>query len=645
MSPGRKRGAVGTETESQEDQNGMFCYQCQETMAGKGCTREGVCGKKADLAALQDLLVRVTKGLGAVTTQLRKEKKEIAEDVNRCVRVNLCMTQTNTNFDREAVAEKIRETLDLKKELLSLLERKEELPEDALWEGTPEDYAAKAETVGVMSAENTDIRCFRELITYACKGIASMAEQAYRLGLQDTDVDIFIQRALGQTLDDKMECGNLLALTMEAGRYSVRSMDLFHRARAGKFGSPERTEVFCGSKNRPGILVTGTGIQDLYLLLEQTKDSGIDVYTHGELLGAHAYPELKKYAHFAGQFGESWQTQKEDFAKFNGPILATSEGVFLPKPAYRDRLYTTGYAGIPGCVHIAEREDGGKDFSGLIEQAKKCEAPEERAAVTREAGDGYEVLFAETEKIAAGLKDGSITKIAAVIGDDGRVKTRSYYTDLARALPQDVLLVTAGSVQFRFADRAETAENPEGQDKEGQPDVFMRMRNAGELADTYSLIQFALRLREVMGADNLNQLPMLWSLSWHGQKSVAVLLGLLYLDIKHIYFGPSWPAFLRGNLRAVFTEYFGMREISTVQQDLQKVFGTSDDLITPDMIVGDIVDEYPSLIPVMAEMGLHCIGCGVSKMETLAQACMTHGLDTFTFLETLNKSLKITEHA
>ena len=595
-------------------------------MAGKGCTREGVCGKKADLAALQDLLVWVTKGLGAVTTQMRKDKKEVAEAVNRCVRVNLCMTQTNTNFDKEAVTERISRTLAIKAELMALLENAEKMPEAAVWNGVPEDYAARAETVGVMSVENTDVRCFRELITYACKGIASMAEQAYRLGMQDSDIDIFVQRALGQTLDDKMECGNLLALTMEAGRYSVRSMDLFHRARAGRFGSPEKTEVFCGGKDRPGILVAGTGIQDLYLLLEQTKDSGIDVYTHGELLSAHAFPELKKYAHFAGQYGGSWQTQKEDFARFHGPVLATSEGVFLPKPSYRDRLYTTGYAGIPGCVHIAEDKEGGKDFSGLIAQAKNCEAPEECPAAVRETGAGYEVLFAETEKIAAGLKDGSIAKIAAVIGDDGRAKTRSYYTDLVRALPKDALLMAAGSVQFRFADR---------------PEESMDMRNAGELADTYSLIQFVLRLREVLGADNLNQLPMFWSLSWHGQKSVAVLLGLLYLDIKHIYFGPSWPAFLRGNLRVVFTEYFGMREINTVQQDLQKVLGTSDDLITPDMIVGDIVDEFPSLIPVMAEMGLHCIGCGVSKMETLAQACMTHGLDLQNFLEVLNKNLKV----
>ena len=261
-------------------------------MAAKGCTREGVCGKKADLAALQDLLVWVTKGLGALTTQLRKEKKEIPAEVNRSVRVSLCMTQTNTNFDKQAVADRIGRMLALKKELLPLAEHAEELPEASMWDGTPEEYAAKAETVGVMSAEDTDIRCFRELITYACKGIASMAEQAGRLDMEDTDVDIFIQRALGQTLDEKMGCGNLLALTMEAGRYSVRSMDLFHRARIARFGEPEKTSVFCGAKDRPGILVTGTGIRDLQMLLEQTKDSGIDIYTHGELLYAHAYPEL-----------------------------------------------------------------------------------------------------------------------------------------------------------------------------------------------------------------------------------------------------------------------------------------------------------------------------------------------------------------
>ena len=610
----------------------MFCYQCQETMAGKGCTREGVCGKKADLAAMQDLLVWVTKGLGALTTQLRKEKREIADDVNRCVRVSLCMTQTNTNFDMQAVVNQIGETLERKKELLPLTEHAADLPEASVWDAVPEDYAAKAETVGVMSVSDTDVRCFRELITYACKGIASMAEQAYRLDLQDADVDIFIQRALGQTLDDKMECGNLLALTMEAGRYSVRSMDLFHRARTGRFGEPARTDVFCGAKERPGILVTGTGIQDLYLLLKQTKDSGIDVYTHGELLGAHAYPELKKYAHFAGQYGGSWQTQKEDFEQFHGPVLATSEGVFLPKPSYKGRLYTTGSAGISGCMHIEEAQDGGKDFSALIDQAKTCDPPAARETGIRTAGFSYGQLFGMDDRIAAGLKDGTFSKIAVMIGDDGRAKMRSYYTDMERAMPEDALLLTAGSVQFRFAEEEHGAEEA-------------RVWNAGELADTYSLIQFALRLREVMGADNLNQLPMFWSLSWHGQKSIAVLLGLLYLDIKHVQFGPSWPAFLKGNLHPVFTGYFGMREISTVQQDLEKVFGASDDLIKPDMIIGDIVNEYPSLVPVMAEMGLHCIGCHVSTSETLEQACMVHGLDVITFLEKLNESLRITGQA
>ena len=614
----------------------MYCYQCQETMAGKGCTREGLCGEKADLAALQDLLIWVTKGLGALTTQLRKEKQEIAEEVNRCVRVNLCMTQTNTNFDRQAVSDQIGKTLSLKKELLALAQDAEGLPEAARWDGTPDNYAAKAETVGVLMTEDEDVQSFRELITYACKGIASMAEQAFCLGLADTDIDIFVQRALGQTIDDQIGCGNLLALTMEAGRYSVRSMDLFHRARIARFGEPKRTEVSCGGKDRPGILVTGTGIGDLYELLEQTKDSGVDVYTHGELLGAHGFPELKKYAHFAGQYGGSWQTQKEDFEQFRGPVLATSEGVFLPKPSYKDRLYTTGYAGIPGCTHIPENEEGEKDFSQLIEQAKTCEAPAKRGDPARNAGFSYGELFAEADRVAEGLKDGSIPKIAVVAGDDGRAKTRVYYTDLVQAMPQDTMILTAGSVQFRFPQGAEAGEG-------GKPGDGARVWNSGELADTYSLIQFALRLREVMGADNLNQLPIFWSFSWYSQKSVAAMLGLLYLDIKHVYLGPSWPVFMRGNLHAVFTSYFGMREIRAVHEDLESVFGASGDLIKPDMIIGEVVDDYPSLVPVMAEMGLHCIGCGVSRMETLEQACRTHGLDVTGFLQTLNENLKLTE--
>lgn len=590
-------------------------------MGGKGCERSGVCGKKQDLAALMDLLLWVTKGLGAVTTQLRKEKKAVPEEVNRQVRKNLCMTQTNTNFDKTAIEQAVTRTLLLKKDMLSLTERKEELPHASVWEGLPETYEETGMQAGVLAAGDVDIRSFRELITYAVKGMASLANQADRLGMQDTDIDIFMQRALGQTLDDRLSGGNLLALTMEAGRYSVRSMDLIHRARIARFGEPEKTEVFCAGKERPGILVAGSGMQDLYLLLEQTRDSGIDVYTHGELLAAYAYPKLKEYPHFAGNYGGSWQNQKDDFERFHGPVLATSEGVFLPRSSYKDRLYTTDCAGIPGCVHIEEKEDGSKDFAALIEQAKTCAPPEKREDGIRITGYGCKALFSETEEIAASLQNGSLSRIAAVIGDDGRAKKRVYYSDLEKALPDDALILTAGSVSYRLAGTK-------------------KMRHCGELADAYAIIQFALRLREVMDVDSLNQLPLFWSLSWHSQKSIMLLLGLLYLDIKRIHLGPSWPAFLKGNVHAVFSEYFGIRETGSVQQDLESVFGASGALITADLIVADIVDQYPSLIPVMAERGLHCIGCGVSRMETLAQACMTHGLDVYELMDVLNAHLQ-----
>ena len=604
----------------------MYCDQCQETMSQKACVRNGICGKSAQTADLQDLLVRVTKGMGALATHLRKEKKQVAPEVNSRFRKNLCLTMTNTNFDPEALTSAILASRDMCRKLLSQTEDQKGLPEAEIWEQEPEAYLQKAGDASEDPAEE-DIRSFRKLLLAASKGIAALLLEASELGGEDTDADIFIQRALAQTLDGALTAGNLLAVVMEAGRYSVRAMDLLNRARISAFGMPEKTVVTDTVRNRPGILVTGSDMYMLHCLLEQTKDSGVDVYTHGELLCAHAYPKLKEYPHFAGHYGGSWQTQKEDFERFHGPVLAVSEGIFLPKASYKGRLYTAGCAGIPGCTHFGESL-GPEECSILVRQAEQCAPPEPGKGISRITGLGHAELFRHAEETAEAIRQGTLARIAVIAGDDGRIKRREYYTDLVRALPEDVLILTAGGVQFRMPD------------SEGELCGMPRIAGTGEQADIYAVIQFALRLRETLGVDSLNQLPMFYMLSWHGQRSLMLLLALLYLDIRQIRLGPTRPAFLSPNVWDVFAGYFGLKEIRSVQQDLEEILGVSEDLIREDMIVGDVIDQYPSLIPVMAEMGLHCIGCGVSRMETLAEACAAHGLNGNEFLHVLNTELR-----
>ena len=624
-------------------------------MGGKGCTRTGICGKNQELADLQDRLILDTKILCAAATQLRREKTDIPENVNALVRRNLCAAMTNANFDSEAIGSMIRETQEMCGEWAARVAKKEVLPE-------------KDAFLGVLSTEDEDMRSFRELITYIVKGIASAAASAANLGKTDTDIDIFMQRALSQTIDDKMTGGNYFAIVMESGRYSVRVMDLLARAKREAFGVPKQTEVSCTGEGRPGILVTGSDFRDLQLLLEQTKDKEIDIYTHGEMLSAHAYPQLRAYTHLKGQYGGSWQTQKEDFEQFRGPVLATSEGVFLPKNSYKDRLFTTNYAGIPGCTHIGEK-DGQKDFSALIELARKAEAPKPADVPTRMTGFGHEELFSQAEAVSAMIREGKISRLAIVAGDDGRAKIRTYYTDLIKVMPDDAKVLTAGSVQYRFPAQ-EAAGSPEadidskeaagdsgseaavreaasdaaaqdGTDPKCPGGDLPYVISAGGAEDLYSLIQFLLQLRETADVDSLNQLPLYFSYSWYGEKSTALLMSLLYLDIRHIHLGPTWPAFISGNVRIVLQDYFKLQGITTVQADLEQAFGASEDLVRADMIIGDVVEQYPSLVPVMAGFGLHCIGCGVSKMETMEEACRTHGLNVYDLLEKLNEELKI----
>lgn len=608
--------------------NAMFCYQCQETMGGTGCTRVGMCGKKPDLAAMQDVLIYVTKGLSAITTQLRREKTEITADVNHMVTANLFATITNADFDKEDIISRIEATLRKEDELLAKVSKKEALPEASLWRGSREEFAAKAAGVGVLATKDEDIRSFRELIIYGVKGLAAYVSHANALGKEDTDIDMFMQRALAQTMDDTLTGGTLLALVMETGRYGVRGMDLLDKANTEAYGNPEITKVNIGVRSNPAILISGHDLKDLEMLLEQTQGTGVDVYTHGEMLPAHYYPAFKKYDNFVGNYGNAWWKQKEEFESFNGPVLLTTNCLVPPKDSYKDRLFTTGNAGYPGCVHIDADENGHKDFSPIIEMAKSLPSPTEIETGEIVGGFAHNQVFALADKVVDAVKSGAIQKFVVMAGCDGRAKTRSYYTDFAKALPKDTVILTAGCAKYRY-------NKLDLGDINGIP----RVLDAGQCNDSYSLVQIALKLKEAFGYDNLNQLPIVYNIAWYEQKAVIVLLALLYLDVKHIHLGPTLPAFLSPNVANVLVKYFGISGISTVQQDMDAMLGGSDQLIRADMIVGDIVQAYPSLVPVMLSCGLHCISCGVSEMETLEEACLTHGLDVYDILEILNDEL------
>lgn len=612
-------------------ENSMFCYQCQETAGGRGCTRVGICGKTAETAGLEDLLVYTVKGLAAVAVRVRKDGGEVSSEVNHLITESLFYTITNANFDSDAIRKQITRVLEAKKGLLGQVKEAETLPEAARWEGTPEAYSEKAQApeVGPLATKDPDIRSFRELITYGLKGLSAYLYHAEALGEESEDVDAFIQRALAQTLDDDLTGGTLLALVMETGRFGLKGMELLDHANTKAYGDPELTKVNLGVGKNPGILISGHDLKDLEMLLEQTKDTGIDVYTHGEMLPAQYYPAFKKYPHFAGNYGNAWWKQKEEFDAFHGPILLTSNCLVPPKEAYQGRLFTTGTVGYPGCVHIEADADGRKDFTPLIEQAKKCDPPKEIETGELVGGFAHHQVEALLDRVVQAVQEKKINKFVVMAGCDGRAKSRSYYTDFARQLPEDTVILTAGCAKYRY--------NKLGL---GDIDGIPRVLDAGQCNDSYSLIRIALMLKEALKIENVNQLPIIYNIAWYEQKAVIVLLALLFLDIKHIHLGPTLPAFLSPAVTNVLVKYFGITPMGTVEKDIESFFGESDEPIRADMIVGDLVQEYPELVPVMMQCGLHCIGCGVSQMETLEEACMTHGLDVYDMMDILNDQLK-----
>ena len=538
----------------------MFCYQCQETAGCKGCTMSGVCGKKPDVAAMQDLLVYVTKGISAVTTALRQEGKQVSAEINHLITLNLFTTITNANFDKESIEARIRATLTEKDVLLAQIADPSGLPEAAKWNGSG-NWEEKAGTVGVLSTENEDIRSLRELITYGLKGLSAYSKHANVLLKDDEEVDAFLQRALAATLDDNLSVKELIALTMETGKHGVSGMALLDKANTEAYGNPEITKVNIGVGKNPGILVSGHDLRDLEMLLEQTQGTGVDVYTHSEMLPAHYYPAFKKYPNFIGNYGNAWWKQKEEFESFNGPILMTTNCIVPPKDSYKDRLYTTGAAGYPGCTHIPGEIGEQKDFSVIIEHAKRCAAPTEIETGELIGGFAHAQVLALADQVVDAVKSGAIKKFVVMAGCDGRAKSREYYTEFAKALPKDAVILTAGCAKYKYN------KLPLG-DINGIP----RVLDAGQCNDSYSLAVIALKLKEVFGLDDINDLPIVYNIAWYEQKAVIVLLALLYLGVKNIHLGPTLPAFLSPNVAKVLVENFGIAGISTVEEDLKFFF-------------------------------------------------------------------------
>lgn len=543
-------------------ENKMFCFQCQETAGCKGCTVMGICGKKPEVAAMQDLLVYVTKGLGAVAAAWQSAGKIVPSEIGHLITENLFITITNANFDEEAIKVQIDKTLIAKSELLRAMSEVEKLPEAALWQGSREDYLSKASTVGILSTPNEDICSLSELALYGLKGLCAYLKHANALGYSSDEIDAFVQRALAKLVEDNLDGENLTALVLEIGKWGVDAMALLDKANTESYGNPEITKVKLGTGKRPGILISGHDLRDLEMLLEQSKDSGIDVYTHGEMLPAHYYPAFKKYDHFVGNYGNAWWKQKEEFEAFNGPIVMTTNCLVPPKDSYKDRVFTANAVGFPDCKHIKTDADGHKDFSPVIQMAKQCSAPTQLEQGEIVGGFAHEQVFALADKVVEAVKSGAIRKFVVMAGCDGRMKSRDYYTEFAKALPKDTVILTAGCAKYKYIklDLGDIGGIP-------------RVLDAGQCNDSYSLALIALKLKEVFGLADINELPVVYNIAWYEQKAVIVLLALLHLGVKNIHLGPTLPAFLSPNVAKVLVDNFGIAGISNVEDDIKNLIG------------------------------------------------------------------------
>ena len=543
-------------------ENKMFCFQCQETAGCAGCTKFGVCGKSPELANMQDLLIYATKGLSEVTTRMRKEGKNIDKELNHFITLNLFTTITNANFDNEVFYSRVKETLRIKREIIEKLDNKENLSEVVLWEASSNEEMNKksnSDEVGVLATKNEDVRSLRELITYGLKGLSAYSKHANALGYDNEEIDAFMQETLAKLLDDSLTVEELIALTLETGKVGVDGMALLDTANTETYGNPEITKVNIGVGKNPGILVSGHDLKDIEQLLIQTEGTGVDVYTHSEMLPAHYYPNLKKYKHLVGNYGNAWWKQREEFESFNGPILMTTNCIVPPKnESYKSRMYTTGAAGFEGCAHIEADENGVKDFSAIIEQAKTCKAPTEIEQGEIIGGFAHAQVLALADQVVEAVKTGAIKKFFVMAGCDGRAKSRNYYTDFAKALPKDTVILTAGCDKYKY-------NKLDLGDINGIP----RVLDAGQCNDSYSLALIALKLKEVFELEDINELPIAFNIAWYEQKAVIVLLSLLYLGVKNIHLGPTLPAFLSPNVAKVLVENFGIGGITNVEDDLK----------------------------------------------------------------------------
>ena len=543
-------------------ENKMFCFQCQETAGCAGCTKFGVCGKSPELANMQDLLIYATKGLSEVTTRMRKEGKNIDKELNHFITLNLFTTITNANFDNEVFYSRVKETLRIKREIIEKLDNKENLSEVVLWEASSNEEMNKksnSDEVGVLATKNEDVRSLRELITYGLKGLSAYSKHANALGYDNEEIDAFMQETLAKLLDDSLTVEELITLTLETGKVGVDGMALLDTANTETYGNPEITKVNIGVGKNPGILVSGHDLKDIEQLLIQTEGTGVDVYTHSEMLPAHYYPNLKKYKHLVGNYGNAWWKQREEFESFNGPILMTTNCIVPPKnESYKSRMYTTGAAGFEGCAHIEADENGVKDFSAIIEQAKTCKAPTEIEQGEIIGGFAHAQVLALADQVVEAVKTGAIKKFFVMAGCDGRAKSRNYYTDFAKALPKDTVILTAGCDKYKY-------NKLDLGDINGIP----RVLDAGQCNDSYSLALIALKLKEVFELEDINELPIAFNIAWYEQKAVIVLLSLLYLGVKNIHLGPTLPAFLSPNVAKVLVENFGIGGITNVEDDLK----------------------------------------------------------------------------
>ena len=539
-------------------ENKMFCYQCQETAGCIGCTMSGVCGKTPDTAYLQDFLIYITKGISEIAVRLREEGQKISDETDFMVVENLFTTITNVNFSENDLKDKIEKSLKIKNELLNLLADKENLSNTALIYIEREDYLIKIEDVGIPAEKDEDKRSLKEMITYGLKGLSAYLKHAEVLKFTDENINLFIEKTLAELLRKDITAEELTALALEVGKYGVLGMELLDRANTKTYGNPEITKVNIGVGKNPGILISGHDLKDLETLLEQTQGTGVDVYTHSEMLPAHYYPKFKKYKNFVGNYGNAWWKQQEEFESFNGPIIMTTNCIVPPKPSYKNRVFTTGLVAFDGCRHICEEK---KDFSEVIETAKKSLPPKEIEQGEIIGGFAHNQVFQLLDKVVEEVKKGNIKKFVVMGGCDGRSKKREYYTEFAKNLPKDTVILTAGCAKYRY-----------NKLNLGDINGIPRVLDAGQCNDSYSLALIALKLKEVFGLDDINKLPIVYNIAWYEQKAVIVLLSLLYLGIKNIHLGPTLPAFLSPNVAKVLVENFGIGGITEVSNDL-KLFG------------------------------------------------------------------------